>query len=37
MKLSSDGQELLDRIIELENYYASLNNAITRETVPIFS
>jgi len=34
MKLSSEGQTLLDRIIELENHYASLNTAITRETVP---
>lgn len=34
MKLSSEGQALLDRIIELENHYASLNKAITRDTVP---
>src|SRR5690606_20039866 len=34
MKLSSEGQTLLERIIELENHYASLNSAITRETIP---
>lgn len=34
MKLASDGQVLLDRIIELENHYASLNKAITRDAIP---
>lgn len=34
MELASDGQVLLDRIIELENHYASLNKAITREAKP---
>lgn len=34
MKLAADGQVLLDRIIELENHYASLNKAITRDAIP---
>ncbi|MEK3952179.1 methyl-accepting chemotaxis protein [Psychrobacillus sp. FSL K6-1464] len=34
MKLAADGQVLLDRIIELENHYASLNKAITRDAMP---
>ena len=34
MELASDGQVLLDRIIELENHYASLNKAITRDAIP---
>lgn len=34
MQISSEGQILLDRIIELQEHYASLSSNITRETIP---